>query len=107
MSTEGTLKHHLEALQGGDLDGIMDDYVEESVIIQGDNVTRGLEAIRAVFQGAVSAGAFGAIEMKHQVCDGEIGYMVWAVPGMIPFGTDTFVIRDGKILVQTVALQTP
>jgi ketosteroid isomerase-like protein len=107
MSTEGTLKHHMDALKGGDLDGIMEDYVEESVIIQGDNVVRGLEAIRGMFKGAVAAGFAGSIELKHQVSDGEIGYMVWSVPGMIPFGTDTFVIRDSKILVQTVALQTP
>ncbi len=105
MSTEQTkaiLDHHMEALDAGDLDGLLGDYTEESVFISNlGGVVKGLEGIRAVF--AVAAGATPGFEQAVEHVDGEVGYIVWKAEN-IAFGTDTFVIRDGKILVQTVAL---
>ena len=34
---------------------------------------------------------------------GQIAYIVWESPKYSPLGTDTFLIRDGKILTQTFA----
>lgn len=106
MSTEAILKHHMEALGAGDLDAVLADYTEDSVIIQGENVMKGLEAIRGMFQVATNAGIFGKLEVTNQVIEGDYAYITWTIPGTIPFGTDTFVVDDGKIRLQTVALQT-
>ena len=84
----------------------MSDYTEDSVIIQGDGVIKGLDGVRAMFQAATSSPVFKSLEIKHRVIEGNFAYIVWSVPGMIPFGTDTFVVEDGKIRLQTVALHT-
>jgi hypothetical protein len=46
--------------------------------------------------------------MRRQEVHGEIAYIVWKAdtPSLdVPLGTDTFVVRDGKIVVQTFAGQ--
>jgi hypothetical protein len=43
------------------------------------------------------------MEMLSELFDGEIGYIAWKMPG-VALGTDTFVVRDGKIVAQTVAI---
>ena len=105
MSTEATkavLDHHQAMLDAGDLDGVMEDYTEDSVFVT--NLTgeaRGLEAIRAVFAGL--GGAMPGFDLKGEVVEGEVAYIWWTADG-IAFGTDTFVVRDGKIATQTVGL---
>lgn len=40
--------------------------------------------------------------LVHHAVEGEIAYVVWKADPFIPTAADTFLIRDGKILVQTV-----
>lgn len=104
MSTDTTravLDHHMQALDAADLDAILEDYAPDRVFISGDNILRGPEALKAIF-GRVPAGMASQMNMQHSVCDGEIAYIVWTMPNGAK-GTDTFVVRDGKIVVQTVA----
>ena len=42
-----------------------------------------------------------AIEGVRQEIQDEIAYVVWKADPAIKVGTDTFLIRDGKILTQT------
>jgi len=37
------------------------------------------------------------------VVEGDLAYITWHTD-QVPFGSDTFVIRDGKIVYQTVAV---
>ena len=105
MSTEDTkavLDHHQAALDAGDLDGVMEDYTEDSLFVT--NLTgeaRGLDAIRAVFAGL--GGAMPGFELQGEVVDGEVAFIWWKADGFA-LGTDTFVVRDGKIATQTVGL---
>ena len=41
--------------------------------------------------------------LVRQDLEGEMAYIVWKAEPFIPMATDTFVIRDGKIVVQTYA----
>jgi len=44
--------------------------------------------------------------MVQQLVEGEIAYIVWSAESQryrIPLATDTYVIRDGKIVAQTFA----
>ncbi len=109
MSTEQTkamMEHHSEALTAevmdeAALDDLMSDYHEDAVFISNlGGVVHGRDAIRPLF---ASAGAMPGFERTSHHVDGDIGYVSWKADG-IPFGTDTFVMRDGKIAVQTVAL---
>ena len=104
MSTETTravLDHHMKALDAADVDAILDDYAEDCLFVSGANALRGVDALRNVF-GKVPADTAAAMTMEHRVCDGEIAYVVWSMPNGTR-GTDTFVVRDGKIVAQTVA----
>lgn len=101
--TKVVLDHHMAALEAGDLDDIMADYTEDSVFISNlGGVVTGLEALRGVF--AMTAGNMPAVEFVVEHVEGEMAFVVWKAEG-IPLGTDTFVVRDGKIAAQTVVLQ--
>lgn len=41
--------------------------------------------------------------MRTQEAHGEVGYIVWSIGELIPLGTDTFLVKDGKIVQQTYA----
>ncbi len=100
--TKAILDHHAEMLDAGDVDGLMEDYAEDAVFISNlGGVVSGLDAIRGIF--AATSGGVAGFEAGVEHVDRDVGYVTWKAEG-IPFGTDTFVIRDGKIAVQTVAL---
>ena len=109
--TAAILTHHLEAFGAGDVDRLLSDYTEDSVIITPDGVLRGLDQLRPLFEHFVTEIAPPGeyeIELTQQVIDGETAYITWKLESAgysIPFGTDTFVIRDGKIMTQTFAAQ--
>jgi len=48
-STEAVLNHHLEAFSAGDIDAMMEDYTDDSVLIVPDVTRTGRDAIRAAF----------------------------------------------------------
>ena len=104
--TEATLSHHLQAFAEGDLNAILSDYVEESVLYTPDGPTRGLSQIRGFFSGVLEnapPGFMENFEMVRQDVAGELAYIVWKSGSVVPLGTDTFIVRNGKIVVQTFA----
>jgi ketosteroid isomerase-like protein len=109
MSTETVLNHHLEGFSNGNVDAVMEDYTEDSVLITPDASLTGLESIRALFTGFFG-GLFkpGTYEftLDRMEISGDVAYIVWhsTNEGMdVKLGTDTLLIRDGKIAVQTFA----
>jgi ketosteroid isomerase-like protein len=100
--TKAILDHHNAMLDAGDVDGLMADYTDDAVFVSNlGGVVSGLDAIRGIF--AATSGGIAGLEPGVEHVDGDIAYITWTADG-IPFGTDTFVIRDGKIAAQTVAL---
>ncbi len=110
MTTQDVVDHHLAAFRAGDVDATMQDYVEESVMVTPDGEVRGLDALRDTFT------AFFATEFKPGSYDftldrvkveGDIAYIVWHASSpttRYPIGSDTFLIREGKIVVQTIVV---
>ena len=45
-----------------------------------------------------------AMTLIHQEITGEIAYITWKAEPFIPFASDTFLIRDDTIVVQTFAM---
>jgi hypothetical protein len=107
--TEETLLKHLQAFGSGDVDAIMADYDEAAVFIMPNGPLRGKDEIRLFFESLVADLPPGStLEVSEQIVEGEIAYIVWSGESeklKVPFATDTFIVRDGKIVAQTLAAQ--
>lgn len=106
MSTQATLAHHLQAFTEG-VDSILSDYTEDSVLFTPEGPVQGLQGIRSVFEGFLASSPpelIQALRVTRQDVVGEVAYILWNAPPFIPSATDTFLIRDGKILVQSFAV---
>jgi len=109
MSTEDVLNHHLQSFSAGDVDEMIKDYTDESVLITPEGIIRGREELRTAF-GELLSGLFKpgtyTFEMDRLEIVGEVAFIAWHSTNEgaeVPLGTDTFLVRDGKIAVQTFA----
>ena len=107
-STKEVLDHHLACLGRADLEGVISDYSPDAVVFTPDGPLTTPDAIRAFFEWACTDfGKPGAtFNMKQASVVGDFAYIVWTAEtadNVYEFGTDTFVIRDGKILAQSFA----
>jgi SnoaL-like protein len=107
-TTQDVLTHHLDCFGKGDLDGIMADYTAASRLFTPNGVLRGTGAIRELFVMLFSEFSKPgmAFEMLRQDIDGDTAYIVWkaeTADNRYELGTDTFVMKDGKIATQTFA----
>lgn len=106
--TRRVLQHHWDTFQANDLEGTMADYTEESTLITPDRTFHGLEEIRNNFIGAFAAFPkdSSSLKLKKTVVSQDIGYIIWEASAPkfnLTFGTDTFIIQNGKIVRQTYA----
>ncbi len=107
--SEITLDHHLYSFGERDVDAILEDYTEDSMIIIPNAVIRGLDQIKDFFTNLTTKVLpLGCdFELLEKVAEDNIGYIVWHAESdgfKIPYASDTFVFdEDDKILVQTVA----
>ena len=109
MSTEATLSRHFQAFSK-DVDALMADYTPDSILFTPNGALRGLEAIRGFFSDVLRTSPpelIPAMTPIRQDIDGEFAYILWKAEPFISLATDTFLIRDEKILVQSFALFTP
>ena len=108
VQTQQVLQHHWEAFQANDLEGIMADYTEESILITPDKTFRGLEEIRKNFVEAfkVFPKDSAKLTLNKSLAVKDVGYIIWgaATPTFqLVYATDTFIIQNGKIVRQTYA----
>jgi hypothetical protein len=97
--------HHGKALAAGDLDEIVADYADDSVVITSAGVARGKDGVRAVFVKLLDDLPNAVWDLKTQVLDGEVLFLEWAADSAVnrvDDGVDTFVFRDGMIWAQTI-----
>lgn len=107
-STKEVLDHHLTCFGVGDLSGILSDYSPDAVLFTPDGALRGPEAIKPLFEGmfAEFAKPGATFSMQRQSVEGEYAYILWSAEtadNVYEMGTDTFVVRDGKIVAQSLA----
>jgi ketosteroid isomerase-like protein len=107
--TEQVLNQHLTAfVEGQGIDAILSDYHDDAVFLTPQAVYRGKRAIREFFLSFMAnlpAGASDSFELNRIEIDEGLGYIVWSVNGAVSLGTDTFIVREGKIAQQTFAMQ--
>lgn len=105
-STKDVIDHHLKCFGEGDLEGILSDYAPDAVLFTSDGPLRGSDAIKPLFQAMVAEfGKPGAtFSMKQQFVEAEYAYILWTAEtadNVYEVGTDTFVVRDDKIVAQS------
>jgi predicted SnoaL-like aldol condensation-catalyzing enzyme len=84
----------------------MADYTTESRFFTPDGLLRGSEAIQRFFVREFEEFAKPGMsfEMLRQEVDGDTAYLVWkaeTADNRFELGTDTFIVRNGKIVTQT------
>jgi ketosteroid isomerase-like protein len=107
-TTQDIVDHHLKCFGEGNLEGILSDYASTAVLFTPDGPLKGTDAIRPVFTAMFAE--FGkpgtTFAIKHLSIDGHHAYVLWTadtVDNVYEMGTDTFVVRDGKIIAQSFA----
>ncbi|KAB1187237.1 MULTISPECIES: nuclear transport factor 2 family protein [Haloferax] len=105
-TTQEVLDRHLALFGEGDMDGILADYDDSSIIITPERTYRGLDEIPWFFEGLFADfGQEGAVaNIDLQKVEGDIAYITWSgeTPDKVyEFCTDTFVVQDGVITTQT------
>jgi len=97
--------HHGKALAAGDLDEIVVDYADDSVLITSAGVARGRDGIRSAFAKLLADLPDAVWDLKNQIFDGDVLFLEWAADSPVSSvddGVDTFVFRGGMIRAQTV-----
>jgi ketosteroid isomerase-like protein len=102
------LDHHWVAFKNNDLEETMKDYTEESVLITPGATFTGLTEIRNNFVNAFKAFPKDSttFTLDKSIVVKDVGYILWKskTPTFnLSYATDTFIIREGKIIRQTYA----
>jgi len=107
-TTEAVVRKHLDAFinQKG-VAAILADYAPSARLHTAQAVFQGPGEIHrffADFLDSLPPDAYERFTLDALRIDGELAFITWSVGKSIPLGTDTFVVRNGKIEAQTVAL---
>ena len=107
-STKDIIDHHLKAFAERDLESILSDYAPDVVFFTQQGPVRGTDAIRSLFQQMIAefAKPGATFSMKQQFVEGDYAYILWTAEtaaNVYEVGTDTFIVRDGKIVAQSFA----
>jgi hypothetical protein len=110
-STKSVIDNHLKCFGQGDLQGILSDYAPGAILFTPAGPLRGADAIRPLFQSMIAE--FGkpgaAFNLKQQFIEAGCGYILWTAEtadNVYELGTDTFVVRNGKIVAQSFTSRT-
>jgi ketosteroid isomerase-like protein len=102
------LDRHLKSFAEHDLDGILGDYAPEAVMFLPTGPLHGADEMRPLFESLISefAKPGASFAMQRRSIDGEHAYIVWTAETAdhsYELATDTFVVRNGKIVAQSFA----
>ena len=107
-TTEDVLDHHLEAFGAQDIEATMEDYTDDALVITQDETYNGREEIRDWFEEELFT-EFSkpdvSFSLEERTVEDEYAYIVWQAEtpdNDYEFSTDTFVVRDGEIVAQTL-----
>jgi ketosteroid isomerase-like protein len=107
-STSAVLDRHLKAFAEYDVDGLLADYSPDAVLFVPTGLLKGSGAIKPMFEALVSefAKPGSSFTMQQRCVDADHAYILWTAEtsdNSYEFATDTFVVRNGKIVAQSFA----
>jgi ketosteroid isomerase-like protein len=107
-ATESVVRHHLSAfLEQQGLDAILSDYADDAFLLSEGAAYDNKPAIRGFFEAFIAAlppGTVGRFALRSLRVQADVAYITWSAGPEMPLGTDTFVVRGGKIVSQTFAM---
>lgn len=104
LGPEQIIQRHVDFANKGDAAAMAGDYAEDATILEQGHAIHGRAAIQAAFEGIFGPGA----KVKFTVTptriwsDGDTGFITWTANGGAAGGSDTYLVRHGKILAQAV-----
>jgi ketosteroid isomerase-like protein len=104
-SAEQTIVEHIALLQAGRIDEAMCDYAEDATVILPNQVVTGLANIRGGLDGIGSLLGGAIPQVQTLTTSGDVvllTFSAFGTPCTIPDGSDTYIVRKGKIVTQTV-----
>ena len=109
-TTEAVIRNHLHAFvaQRG-VDAIVSDYHDDARLYTEARIYEGKEAIRGFFVDFIASLPEGVVNrflLKALHVDRDLAFITWNAGADVPLGTDTFLVRDGRIVSQTFAMAT-
>lgn len=116
QQTQALFERHVAAFNAGNLDAVMNDFGEHSIVITPDGVFEGLEQIRALYGGLLAE--FGIIDngdspgltldtlhARHDMI--VITWHAESKHRVFPFATDTFICKGDKFERQSIVFSLP
>lgn len=122
-SATQVLNHHITTIKAGNLEGVMSDYADNAVVIaphglvpgqpdvSGVDVFAGKENVRKLFAVLTDADhvkAIATMQTRFEDRGNDVILMHWTQYKGMPQevnGTDTWVIRNGKVLFQLLTVE--
>jgi ketosteroid isomerase-like protein len=105
--TEAVVRNHLQTfVEKKGIAAILTDYDDDACFHCETKTYRGKKEIRDFFEGFIASlppGAADSFALRTLRVEGDLAYITWSAGRQIPLGTDTFVVRDGRIVSQTFA----
>jgi ketosteroid isomerase-like protein len=107
-TTNDVVNQHLKSFYEKNVDGVLGDYSSDAVLFTPGGPLRGPGAIKPFFQALVAEfskpGATFSLGQQH--ADGDYAYILWSAEtadNTYEAATDTFIVRNGKIVAQSFA----
>jgi len=107
-TTSDVVQNHMRAFNEKSLDGVLADYTSNTVLFVPGGPLKGLAAIKRFFQRFLAEfskpGARFSMQEEH--ADGDYAYIRWnaeTADNRYEAATDTFIVRNGKIVAQSFA----
>lgn len=107
-TTKDVLDQHLKCFHENDLEGVVADYAPDAVFFIPGMQLKGPDTIKTFFRAffAEFAKPGASFTMREKTVNGDYGYILWSAEtadNSYESATDTFVIRNGKIVAQSFA----
>jgi len=105
-ASKEAVMHHLSSFVDNDLESVLSDYTDESVLITQGGTYTGLRQIRSFFTPLMAhfPKQFTSFTLDKFVAEEDFVYIVWhaKTPTLdVQLGSDTFVLKNNKIYQQT------
>jgi ketosteroid isomerase-like protein len=107
-TTSDVVNQHMKSFYQRDLDGVVADYASDAVLFIPGGPLKGTAAIKPFFQTFLSefSKPGAKFSMQQQYADGDYAYILWnaeTADNTYESATDTFIVRNGKIVAQSFA----
>jgi ketosteroid isomerase-like protein len=107
-STKDVIENRIRRFREGNIDGVLDDFSPNAILFTPTGPLRGKGEIQTLFQNLLAEfGKPGASDTVHTaIFEGDYAYLIWSgetADNYYEFATDTFIVRDGKIVAQSFA----